>query len=193
MIFLLVQRYRPLVSIGIRNDVKDHQSVLGIELSSGADYHNPTGLTVSGTGSMLVGQANQAQKVTISSSLNYDHSGDERGIIVEVTPSWGYVDTNIQNTLWRNSNLDSNFENSLYTNGTLLSGEFGYGLDILDSNSVLTPFSGIEISNDNANQYLIGTRLGFGSNANFELSGIQEQSKPGSNSTKVRLEGRLNW
>ena len=184
---------RPLVSIGIRNDVKDHQSVLGIEFTSGADYHNPIGLTVSGTGSMLVGQANQAQKVTISSSLNYDHSGDERGIIVEVTPSWGYVDTNIQNTLWRNNNLDSNFENNQYTNGTSLSGEFGYGLDILDSNSVLTPFSGIEFSNDNANQYLIGTRLGLGPNTNFELTGIQEQSNTGPNSTKVRFEGRLNW
>ena len=184
---------RPLVSIGIRNDVKDHQSVLGIEFTSGADYHNPIGLTVSGTGSMLVGQANQAQKVTISSSLNYDHSGDERGIIVEVTPSWGYVDTNIQNTLWRNNNLDSNFENNQYTNGTSLSGELGYGLDILDNKSVLTPFSGIEISDNNANQYLIGTRLGLGSNTNFELTGIQEQSITGSNSTKVRLEGRLNW
>ena len=184
---------RPLVSIGVRNDVKDLQSVLGVEFTSGLDYHNQGGLTILGTGNMLIGHQNQIQKSIISSSLHYDHGADERGIIVEVSPSWGYIDANIQDTLWSDNILDSNFENANYSNGTSLSGEFSYGLGILDSNSVFTPFSGIEFSDNNKNQYLIGTRFGLGSNANFELAGIQEQSTTGTNSTKVQLEGRLNW
>ena len=54
--------FSPLISIGIRNDVKGDQSVLGVELTSSADYNNPVGLTIAGTGRMLVGQANQVQK-----------------------------------------------------------------------------------------------------------------------------------
>ena len=184
---------RPLVSVGVRNDVKDNQNVLGVEFTSGADYHNPIGLTIAGTGSMLVGQGNQIQKAIINSSLNYDRSSDTRGFIIEVTPTWGFVDENIQDTLWSNNILDSNFENGQFSNGISLSGEIGYGLNIFSGDSVLTPFSGIEFSDYNANQYLIGTRLGLGANANFELSGIQEQSTNWNESTKVRFEGRLHW
>ena len=185
--------FSPLISIGVRNDVKDHQSVLGVELTSGANYNNPIGLTITGTGSMLVGQANQLQKATINSSLNYDRGSDNLGFIVDVSPKWGYVDVNIQDTLWSNNILDTNFENGQYSNGVSLVSEFGYGLNILSGDSVLTPFSGIEISENQSYEYLIGTRLGLGSNANFELSGIQRNNTSGTNSTAVRLNGSLNW
>ena len=184
---------RPLVSIGILSDKKNHQSVLGLELTSGADYNNPIGISISGSGSMLIGQENQVQKVTINSSLNYDSDADNRGFIVEISPTWGYIDTNIQDTLWSNNILDSNFENGQYSNGASLSSEFGYGLNILSSESVLTPFSGLEISDNQSYEYLVGTRFELGSNVNFELSGIQSQSTSGNDSTAIRLNGSLNW
>ena len=94
----------------MRNDVKDHQSVLGLEVISGANYFNPIGLTIAGNGSILIGHANQVQKIELESSLAYDQGRDQRGFIAEVVPSWGQVDTNIQDTLWSSNILDSNFE-----------------------------------------------------------------------------------
>ena len=185
--------FSPLISIGIRNDVKDHQSVLGVELTSSAHYNNPVGVTIAGTGNMLVGQANQVQRVTISSSLNYDRNTDNQGFIVDVSPTWGYVDENIQDTLWSSDILDSNFENGQYSNGASLNSEFGYGFEFLQGDGLVTPISGFEISSNQDYEYLIGTRLGLGSNANFELSGIQSKNTSGSNSSTVRLEGRFNW
>ena len=184
---------RPLVSIGVRNDVKDQQSVLGLEVISGANYSNPIGLTIAGNGSMLIGAANQIQKIDIESSLTYDHGRDQRGFIAEVAPSWGQIDASIQNTLWDSGSLDSDFEHGQYSNGTSLTSEFGYGFDIFQGNGTLTPISGIAISTNQDYEYLLGTRLGLGSNANFELSGRQEQSTTGTNSTKVQFEGSLNW
>ena len=142
---------------------------------------------------MLVGQANQVQKVTINSSLNYDRGTDNRGIIVEVSPTWGYIDANIRDTLWSNNILDTNFESGQYSNGASLNSEFGYGLSILSGDSVLTPFSGIEISDNQSYEYLIGARLGFGTNANFELSGIQSKNSIGDIINKVRFGGGLSW
>ena len=185
--------FSPLISIGVRNDVKDHQSVLGVELTSSAHYNNPVGVTIAGTGNMLVGQANQVQRVTISSSLNYDRNTDNQGFIVDVSPTWGYVDENIQDTLWSRNILDSNFENGQYSNGASLNSEFGYGFEFLQGDGLVTPISGFEISSNQDYEYLIGTRLGLSSNANFELSGIQSKNTSGSNSSTVRLEGRFNW
>ena len=185
--------FSPLISIGIRNDVKDHQSVLGVELTSSAHYNNPVGVTIAGTGNMLVGQANQVQRVTISSSLNYDRNTDNQGFIVDVSPTWGYVDSNIQDTLWSSDIIDSNFENGQYSNGASLNSEFSYGFEFLQGDGLVTPISGFEISSNQDYEYLIGTRLSLGSNANFELSGIQSKNSSGSNSSTVRLEGRFNW
>ena len=183
----------PKISIGMRNDVKNDQSILGLEVISGANYSNPIGLTIAGNGSMLIGAANQIQKIDIESSLTYDHGRDQRGFIAEVAPSWGQIDASIQNTLWDSSSLDSDFEHGRYSNGTSLTSEFGYGFDILQGNSTLTPISGFSISTNHDYEYLIGTRIGLGTNANFELAGRQEQNNTGTNSTKVQLEGRLNW
>ena len=183
----------PSISIGMRNDVKDHQSVLGLEVISGANYSNPIGLTIAGNGSMLIGAANQVQKIEIESSLTYDHGRDQRGFIAEVAPSWGQVDASIQNTLWNSNSLDSDFEHGQYSNGTSLTSEFGYGFDILQGDSTLTPISGFAISTNQDYEYLLGTRLNLGSNTQFSLTGSRNHNFDSNDSTKVSLEGTINW
>ena len=183
----------PTISFGMRNDVKDHQSVLGLEVISGANYSNPIGVTVSGNGSMLIGAANQVQKIELESSLIFDRGRDQRGIIAEVAPSWGQVDSSIQNTLWNSNSLDLNFETGHYSNDASLNSEFGYGIEILQGDGLITPISGFEISSNQDYEYLIGTRLGLGANANFELSGIQSINSIGDIINKVRIKGGLSW
>ena len=183
----------PTISIGMRNDVKDHQTVLGLEVISGANFTNPIGLTIAGNGSMLIGAANQVQKIELESSLTYDHGRDQRGFIAEVAPSWGQVDASIQNTLWNSNSLDSDFEQGQYSKGTSLTSEFGYGFDILQGDSTLTPISGFEISSNQDYEYLLGTRLNLGSNAHFDLTGTRNYTIDRYDSTKVSLEGTINW
>ena len=133
------------------------------------------------------------QKIELESSLTYDQGRDQRGFIADVAPSWRQVDTNIQDTLWSSNFLDSSFENGQYTNGTSLNGEFGYGFEFLQGDGLMTPISRFKISSNQSYEYQIGTRLGLGSNANFELSGIQRNNTSGTYSTAVRLNGGLNW
>ena len=183
----------PTVSIGMRNDVKDHQSVLGLEVISGANYFNPIGLTIAGNGSILIGAANQVQKIELESSLTYDQGRDQRGFIAEVAPSWGQVDASIQNTLWNSNSLDSDFEQGHYSNGTTLTSEFGYGFDILQGDSTLTPISGFAVSTNQDYEYLLGTRLNLGSNTQFSLTGSRNHNFDSNDSTTVSLEGTINW
>ena len=107
--------------------------------------------------------------------MNYDRNTDHQGFIVDISPTWGYVDTNIQETLWSSNILDSNFETGQYSNGASLNSEFGYGFEILQGDGLITPISGFNISSNQDYEYLIGTQVEFGSNANFELSGIQSK------------------
>ncbi len=183
----------PIVSIGVRSDAKVHQSELGVELTSGADYSNPIGVTITGKGSVLIGSESQVQRIKLDSTLTYDHGSNQHGFFAEAASFWVQSDANIQESLWNSNALDSSYESNQYSNGTSLSSEFGYGLEILSGEGILTPISGFEVSNNQGREFLIGTRLGLGSNANFELSGIQGKNTSGINSTRVRFKGSLTW
>ena len=184
---------RPHVSIGLRSDTKDNQSFEALALTSGVDYRHPIGILVDGNSNMLIGSASQVHKMVVKSSLNYDLENDERGFILEIAPSWQQVDASIQDTIWNSNELNSSFERNHYFNGSSVSGELSYGLEILQRNGVLTPLSGFKISANQDYEYLVGTRLELGPNTNFKLSGIQGRDSVGKNSAKVQLEGRLNW
>ena len=184
---------RPHVSIGLRSDTKDNQSFEALALTSGVDYRHPIGILVDGNSNMLIGSASQVHKMVVKSSLNYDLENDERGFILEIAPSWQQVDASIQDTIWNSNELDSSFERNHYFNGSSVSGELSYGLEILQRNGVLTPLSGFKVSANQDYEYLVGTRLELGPNTHFSMTGFQGYDSAGRNSAKVQLEGRLNW
>ena len=183
----------PLVSIGVRNDEKDHLSVLGLEFTGGGDYNNPIGLTLSGQGSMLIGQASQVQKIGLNSSVNYDLSGDKQGVLFEFKTSWGQTETGIQNSIWSGNSLNSFDRSGQYSDGTTLNTEIGYGLEIWDGSSLLTLYTGFNISQNQEQEYQIGTHMDIGSNVKWSLTGTQIISATESTVNKVRVEGSLNW
>ena len=89
----------PLVSFGMRGDKKANQSRLGIEFTGSIDYSNPLGLTLYGTGSMLMVDKNTVQKVSATSTFKFDLGNDDLGTILEFSQSWGRSDADAQNSL----------------------------------------------------------------------------------------------
>ena len=59
--------------------------------------------------------------------------------------------------------------------------------------SRLTPFGGIGYSEGSDNKYHVGTRLQFGSDLKFELTGTQESDAEGTLNQKIKLDGAFNW
>ena len=183
----------PLFSIGIRGDRKNEQSVWGLEFISGTDYSNPIGLTLAGTGNMLVGEDYQIQKLGLDGSFSFDLNSNKRGLLLEFAPTWGHTNTNIQNSLWSRNILDANFESGQYTEGTSLRSEIGYGLEILHGHSVLTPFARYGFSDTQGTDYQVGTRMNVGPNAKLSISGTQNVSLIGELHNEGRLEGSIIW
>ena len=183
----------PLISVGLRRDQKNRQSISGLEFIGGANYTNPIGLTLAGNGNLLVGEENQIQKLGLDGSLTFDWASDKRGLIMEIAPTWGRTNAEVQNSLWSRNILDANFESGQYSDGISLTSEIGFGLDILDGQSVLTPFSGYNYSDTQGSEYQVGTRMSFGSNAKLDISGSQNINAVGEMSNKIRLEGGLSW
>ena len=183
----------PLISVGIRDDRKDQLSNFGMELTSGFDYVDPIGLTLSGTGSMLLTGETGIQKMSMKSSLGYDYGSDELGLTFAISPTWGQTQTDAQNTLWSSNILANDKEVGQYSDGTQISSEIGYGFTLGEDSRKLNLYSGYEFDAQSDDELLLGTSVSIGTNLGFDLEGVREIKTEGEEATKYQFNAHLRW
>ena len=185
--------FTPLIAIGIRRDQKDQLSLFGLELTGGFDYNNPTGLTLSGSGSMLLGNENEIQKMSMKGSLEYDHESDDLGLTIALSPTWGQTQAEIQNSLWSNEILASSNEIGQYTEGTQISSEIGYGFTLGDESRQFNLYSGYEFDASSDDELLLGTSVSIGSNLSLDFEQTNKIGSSDSTVRKYQFNARLSW
>ena len=183
----------PLISVGIRKDTKNQLSTLAIEFTGGLDYETPIGLTFTSSGHLLVADENTIQKISASSSLGYDRGHDDLGLTFTISPKWGQTLASAQNTLWSSNILNSNNEIGQYFNGTQINSKVGYGFVLGEDFRKLTIYSGYEFDDLTADELLLGSKISIGSNFGLDIEGIRELRTSGDETSKLQLNGRLNW
>ena len=184
---------KPTISVGLRGDGKDNQSIFGMEIGSGISYTSPIGISFTGNSNMLLIEQGEIQKWSVLGTVSYDQGDDKLGTIMEVSPSYGQMQSANNRSLWSSDILESVSETGQYMDGVHVDTELSYGLSILGDTSRLTPFGGIGYSDDTDNKYHVGTRLQLGSDLNFELTGTQETDTEGTLNQKIKLDGTFNW
>ena len=183
----------PIISVGMRGDGKDYQTIFGMEVGSELSYISTFGLSLTGNSNMFLIEQGEIQKWSLLGTVSYDQGNDNLGTIIEISPSYGQIESSNSRSLWSSEILESVSKPGQYMDGTRVDTELSYGLSILDDTSQLTPFGGIGYSNDAANKYHVGTRLQLGSDLKFELTGTQETDAEGELNQKIKLDGAFNW
>ena len=187
------QPSHPLISTGIRRDQKDQQSLFGLELTSGFNYTDPIGLTMSGTGSLLLASGNEIQKMSLKGSVEFDYGSDDLGVTFALSPTWGQTQAEAQNSLWSSKILVSSKEVGQYTEGTQINSEIGYGFTLGEESRKLNLYSGYEFDAQSDDELLFGTSISIGSNIGLDLERTNKIGTPHSKMTKYQINGRLNW
>ena len=183
----------PLISVGIRDDRKDQLTNFGLELSSGFDYSDPIGLTLSGNGSMLYAGESSIQKMSLTGSLGYDYGNDALGLTFAISPTWGQTLASVQNTLWSSNILASDSEIGQYSDGTQISSEIGYGFTLGENSRKLNLYSGFEFDAESDDKLSLGSSVLIGSNLSLDIEGTRAINSQESQTTKYQLNGRLSW
>ena len=183
----------PLISTGIRRDQKDQQSLFGLELSGGFDYTDLIGLTLSGSGSMLLTSQNEIQKMSLKGSVKYDYGHDDLGLKFALSPTWGQTQAELQNSLWSNEILARSNEVGQYTEGTQISTEIGYGFALGERSRQLNLYSGYEFDAQADDELLLGTRLAIGSKLGLDFERINKISTTDSPAGKYQFNVTLSW
>ncbi len=183
----------PFISAGFRGDRKSQHSILAIEFTSGFDFITPVGLTINGSGQMLVANGNTIQSISSNSTFGYDYGNDELGLTLEISPTWGQSQTNAQNSLWSSNILASDSEIGLYSNGTQVNSKIGYGFTLGENSRKLNLFSGFKYDTQADDELHLGANLSTGSNFNLDLEGVTQLNPEGLDTTKLQFNGHLSW
>ena len=185
--------FSPLIATGIRRDQKDQQSLFGLELTGGFDYTDPIGITFSAIGSMLLGEGNEIQKLSLKGSLGYDYGSDDLGLIFVVSPTWGQTQSNVQNTIWNSNILTNDKEVGEYTDGTQINSEIGYSLALGEESRQLNLYSGYDFDPSSNDELLLGTSLSIGSNLGLDFEQTNKIGSSDSAARKYQFNARLSW
>ena len=81
----------PTISVGLRGDGKENQSIFGMEVGSGLSYTSNFGLTLTGNGNMFLIELGEIEKWSLLGTLRYDQDNDLLGTIMEISPSFGQM------------------------------------------------------------------------------------------------------
>ena len=183
----------PSYNFGLRSDIKDQQSIFGIELGSNLSYTSPLGFATSGTSNLFLNEQGDILKWSIFGSLNYDRGDDQLGTLFEISPSYGNIQDLKSSTIWDNNILNNVGETGHYEDGISIKSELAYGLNIIDETSILTPYGKIEFSEISTRQYNLGARIKIGPNLILELSGIRQANPTKVAEQSIQLDSGISW
>ena len=166
------ERLVPAVEVGVRHDGGEGLEGTGLEVGGGLRYVNQTlGLTVDGRGRALVTYGEQDYKEWGASVLiRLDPGVDGQGLSFNLAPTYGQTASGVSR-LW-DEGMDGFVEAEQAALGRL-EAVVGYGLPILESAGLVTPYSAVTLSSGER-QLRLGGRLGVGSSLEVSLEGAQE-------------------
>ena len=76
---------KPNISVGLRGDGKDNQSIFGMEVGSGISYTSKLGLSITGNSNMFLIEQGEIQKWSLLGTVSYDKGSDKLGTFMEVS------------------------------------------------------------------------------------------------------------
>ena len=179
---------------GISQSVEDDLN-LGLIVQSGFTFTDQLGMSISGTGQLMRYQEQQSfENFGLKAEISFDQARDGQGVLLSVIPKWNFTESNAENRLYTKQIVNQTIS-ELYKNdeNTRLTSEIGYGITAASGWVTLTPYTGIELSNE-ANQNLqVGNRISLGTSASFSIENAFKLSEDNSNESELKISGQLRW
>ena len=183
----------PSLEMGLRSDGGDAGRGSGMEVRAGVRYTAP-GMTMEASAHSLFGhQRREYEEWGASGSIRVAPGTSGRGVSLTVAPSWGAAASGVDR-LWSIRDTSRLTPNSDPEPGGRLEAEIGYGMGMPGGRGVLTPYTGLSLSNDGERTYRLGGRWNVGPAFSINLEGDRrEHADDGSPEHILMLRGTMRW
>ena len=159
-------RLVPSMELGVRYDGGDAEQGGGAELGGGLAYvHTALGLTVEARGRLLLAHRENDFKqwgASVMANLAPDASGE--GLSFSLAPSWGAASSGLDN-LWSQQTvadlgtLNNGPGGGLGAQALRVNAQVGYGMWVPSIGGLVTPFTGVEVSDQGLSRSRVGLML----------------------------------
>ena len=180
--------FTPSLELGVRNDGGDGETGRSIEAGGALRYADAaSGLTVEGRVRTLLSHSGNYEETGVSGLVRLDPGASGRGLALSVQPAWGRTASGVSQ-LWENG-IAAGVSSANLADGRM-NARISYGIGA--GQGVLTPYTGVSLSEDGSRHMSLGGRFDIGPSLRIGLEGIQSRSIRGSNDHSVMLRGSLN-
>ena len=179
-------------ALGIRHDGGDGDTGLGAELDGELGWSLPdSGVTLRVTGHVLLVPAGDLREWGAGGLIHYAPAQAKgRGLSLRVQPFWGQAEST-PGQLWEHRVAELESADGDAPEARLVT-DVGWGLPALSGRGLVTPYSGLELSEGGDRVYRLGSRFETGSVFNIDLAGDRTE-KGGRPEHGIDLHLRMQW
>ncbi|ORU92747.1 MAG: hypothetical protein A6F72_05280 [Cycloclasticus sp. symbiont of Poecilosclerida sp. N] len=168
----------PSIELGVRyDDGSGDETGGGVELAGSYRYSNPQGLEMELRAHGLLAHESDYKEWGLSGLVKYQANSSGQGLWLSLQPAWGDTPSNVADRIWQPAAVTdyANDEDSNGNRNLQLNTELGYGLPGFFGRGLLTPYAGLNMTNDSQG-YNIGARWAIDSRLNLDLIGEHKQT-----------------
>ena len=180
-------------ALGIRHDGGDGDTGLGAELDGELGWSVPArGVTLRANGHVLLAHQSDLKEWGVGGLIRYDIPGSSegRGLSLRLQPSYGAESDRGQ--LWEHQVTELESESDDAPGARLAMG-LDWGRAALSGRGLLTPYGNLELSEDGARVYRLGSRLEIGPAIHIDLGGDRKEAADEAPEHGIDLAVRVSW
>ena len=183
----------PSLELGLRHDDGDAETGFGAELGGGLRFIYPAwGLTLSANGRVLVThEAKDYAEWGAGGSLRWAPGGSGRGPQLGVTSSWGAEQSGVER-LWSVGDAGDLLGIAGDAEGRLAA-ELGYGVTVGSDETLLTPYLGVELIEEDTRSFRIGSTLAVARYLKLRLEAIRREPVATPPEHRMTLQADIRW
>ena len=182
----------PMVEVGVRHDGGDAETGTGMEVGGGLRFAG-AGFTIEGSArGLLAHNESGFQEWGASGALRVDPDASGRGFSLTVAPAWGAASSEVER-LWSLRDTGGLAPEGEFEGEGRLETVLGYGLGGPMGVGLLTPYSGLSLSDGGARTLRLGSRWQVAPEATFGLEATREAGDGEDPIDALMLRGALQW
>ena len=184
----------PTIEAGVRHDAGDAEEGVGFEVGAGLAYQAP-GFTIEAKARTLVAHDEAAYgEWGASAAIRIDPGSDGRGLSLSITPAWGRAVSEAEQ-LWSTRTAEELVSDAEFDARHRLDAELGYGLSGPRGVGIITPYTGLSLTDGAKRTLKAGVRWNASESATVALEATREEkgSESGNADHALMLRAQLRF
>ena len=183
----------PSVEIGVRHDGGDAETGAGLEAGGRIEYTAP-GFSIAGAVRGLVAHEDSGyEEWGASGAVRIDPGTSGRGLSFSVTPTWGVPGSGVEQ-LYGMEHTRGLANDREFDAQSRVDAEIGYGIGLQRAPGVVTPYTGISLSQGGVRTLRIGSRWQITPEATMGIEATrQETGNEGAATSEIMLRSEIRW